>query len=255
MKQAQKSGFSQSQLRKQLTVFARRVGREIARLYSLVKKKLHRAKVRFLRWWVKWSDPKLEPYRVKKSGKAIEDKFVPRNQAEFIELLKRTPRDVLGSHERLIISTAMSFNERHVSEIMLPKNQIIYVQEDEVLGPLTLDRLYKSGFDHFPVINDHKEVVGILHTTTLNNLTVRTANQARDFADKKVCYLRDDYTFSQALAAFCRTNCYLFLVVDPFERIVGLLTYQMLADLLLGETPVDDFDRDTDRYAVARRKK
>lgn len=222
-----------------------------------MQKNLRGFKRRCLRKWVKWSDPKLEPYRMKSSatsGAITAQLHIPTTQKEFLELMKSMPKNVLTAHERAVIATVMTFPMRTVQEIMLPKTEITYVDEDEVLGPLTLDRLYRSGFAHFPVINRHKEIIGVIHTEALNSLEVREASKASDILDPKVCYLRDDYTLNQALAAFYRTNCYFFLVVDPFERIVGLLTYQMLADFLLGEAPRDDFDRDNDRVAVARRK-
>lgn len=223
--------------------------------------------------WVKWSDPKLEPYREKnaaanvRSGKnSAVKKFakradlttelaIPTSQKELIEMMRVLPKSVLSTRERAVIATAMAFPQRKVQDIMLPKTEIIYVAEDEVLGPLTLDRLYRSGFSHFPVINQRKEIIGLLHTDALNSLEIRETSRAREILDKNVCYLRDDYTLYEALAAFYRTNCQYFLVVDPFERIVGLLTYQMLTELLLGEAPQDDFDRDRDRAAVARRRK
>ncbi len=170
-------------------------------------------------------------------------------------MMRVLPKSVLSARERAVIATAMAFPQRKVQDIMLPKTEIIYVAEDEVLGPLTLDRLYRSGFSHFPVINQRKEIIGLLHTDALNSLEIRETSRAREILDKNVCYLRDDYTLYEALAAFYRTNCQYFLVVDPFERIVGLLTYQMLTELLLGEAPQDDFDRDRDRAAVARRRK
>lgn len=217
----------------------------------------HGLKIRtkkFLRKFTKWIDPKLEPYRIKKQPSKALELHIPQTLDEFLELIKAMPKTALTARERGVIATVMTFPERKVAEVMLPKEEITYVKEDEVLGPLTLDRLYRSGFAHFPVINQKREIVGLLHTTALNSLEIREASRASEILDRKICYLRDDYTLYQALAAFYRTNCYFFIVVDPFERIVGMLTYQMLADLLLGEAPQDDFDRDSDRTAVAKRK-
>lgn len=218
--------------------------------------------VRFTRW----IDPKLEKYRSRSSQhQPLNSKpttvpatatksTVPETIEEFLDLIKRTPRSVLSQRERHVIATIMNFPTVKVSELMLPPSTITYVKEDEVLGPLTLDHLYRSGFQHFPVIDQNRQIIGLIHTTALNNLEIKQTIRAKDIMEKKIYYLRDDYTLNQALAAFLRTNCYFFLVVDRFERIVGMLTYQMLIDFLLGETPKDNFDRDDDRLAVAKRK-
>lgn len=180
--------------------------------------------------------------------------YTPTSIEDFLALLKRTPRSVISQRERHVIATIMNFPATLVSELMLPPSAITYVKDDEVLGPLTLDRLYRSGFQHFPVIDTNRRIIGLIHTTALNSLEIKQTSRAREILDPKVYYLREDYTLNQALAAFLRTNCYFFLVIDRFERIVGLLTYEMIVDYLLGETPIDNFDRDSDRLAVAKRR-
>ena len=56
------------------------------------------------------------------------------------------------------------------------------------------------------------------------------------------------------MAAFLRTNCFFFLVVDKNGNAVGLLTYQMLISYLLGFVPHDDFAEDTSISAVMKRE-
>ncbi len=234
----------------------------------------HDLKVAFLTGFTHWVDPKLQKYRTPSHNKHTPAKtapitevksdsknhtpapkdYTPSSTAEFLDLLRRTPRSVLSTRERHVIATIMNFPTVKVSEIMLPKSAITYVQADEVLGPLTLDRLYRSGFQHFPVLDHSRKIIGLVHTTSFNNLEIKETRSVKDILDPKICYVRDDYTLNQALAAFLRTNSYFFLVVDHYERIVGMLTYQMLVDYLLGETPSDNFDHDSDRLAVAKRK-
>lgn len=236
--------------------------------------KLHRFKVHSLKKFTHWVDPKLDKYRTSERNKftpeknakitgveisaknltPAEQKFTPNSVAEFLDLLKNTPRSVLSQQEREIIANVMRFGDQHVSDLMAPKSAIVYVKEDEVLGPLTLDRLYRSGFQDFPVLNNKREIIGVIHTTALNSLEIRESTRAVDLLDPKVCYVRADYTLYQALAAFLRTNSYIFLVVDRYESIIGMLTYQMIVDYLLGKIPTDDFEQDSNRLAVAKRR-
>lgn len=227
------------------------------------KASLHKVKQDFLYTFTAWIDPKLEPYREKRTKKpvaptpkvdTIPKPYTPRTTEDFLAVLKRTPRSAISTRERHVIATIINFPNVRVNEIMLPQSAITYVSEGEVLGPLVLDRLYRSGYDHFPVLDQNRKIIGLIHTTALNSLEIKETRHAREILDTKVCYVREDYTLNQALAAFLRTNCYFFLVVDHFERIVGMLPYQTLMDYLLGGTPEDDFDRDTDRLAVAKRR-
>lgn len=255
------------------TVFARILS-GLKSFWRWLRTGFHDLKVAFLTGFTRWIDPKLQKYRAQSPSKHTPapkpklteketiaknhttkvEELTPQSTTEFLDLLKRTPRSVLSTRERHIIATIMNFPTVKVSEIMLPKSAITYVQADEVLGPLTLDRLYRSGFQHFPVLDKSRKIVGLVHTTSFNNLEIKETRRVSDILDPKICYLREDYTLNQALAAFLRTNSYFFLVIDHYERIVGMLTYEMLVDYLLGETPSDNFDRDSDRLAVAKRK-
>lgn len=93
----------------------------------------------------------------------------------------------------------------------------------------------------------------MLHTELLNSLKIRETDRAKEYLDSKLYYMRDDYSLEQAFAAFLRTNCFFFLVVNKHAEIVGLFTYKMLAEHILGRVPKDDFDRDQDITAVSRR--
>lgn len=188
------------------------------------------------------------------SEQEVVEPYTPRSISDFLAILGRTPHTVLSQHERQVISTIINFSSYRVSDLMLSADEIVYVREDEVLGPLTLDRLYRSGFSHFPVTDQKEKIVGLLHTTALNSLEIKDTSTAKDLLDPHVYYVRLDYDLNQVMAAFLRTNCYFFLVIDKFEHIVGLLTYQMLVNFLLGKTPRDNFDRDDDRLAVAKRR-
>lgn len=198
-----------------------------------------------------WLDPKLQPFRPAKPKPLP---YTPSSLQELISLLSRTPKTILSSNEREIIATAISFRTQSVSSLMLPYQDITFVHSDDLLGPLMLDRLYRSGFTHFPVLDQNAKIIGTLPTAALNSLKIKDTDRAAKYLDKKVYYLRSDYSLEQAMAAFLRTNCHFFLVLNPSGQTVGLLTYQMLVSHLLGATPEDDFDDDQNRSAVLARK-
>lgn len=221
--------------------------------------------------FTRWIDPKLEPYRSHREAasttnpqsnlnststpdRPVSRLIPPATTEEFFDLLRRTPRSVLSDHERHIVSAIMQLPDRKVSSLMLPKSAILYVDDTEVIGPLTLDRLYRSGLAHFPIINRNEQIIGLLHTANLNSLEVRDSLTAHDLLDPTVYYIRDDYNLTQALAAFLRTSCYFLIVIDQFGQVVGMLPCQKLIEFLISELPNEDFMRDDDRLAVAKRK-
>lgn len=207
----------------------------------------------FMKKFTKWVDPKLEKYREPKKPEELPP-YAPKDLEDFIGIMRRAPQNVLTGKDRALIAACMSFKDRKVEEIMMPRAEITFVYEHDFLGPLMLDRLYKSGSSHFPVLSsDGHQVVGLISTEKLNSLEIKNTDRASNYIDKKVYYLRSDYTLEQAMSAFLRTNCFFFIVIDKTGSLVGLLTYKMLVAYLLGYLPHDDFYEDSSISAVIKR--
>lgn len=190
---------------------------------------------------VDFFDRRFEKYRKKpepvevKSQKPIEPpKYTPKTMEDFIGVLQRTPRSILDNTGRSRIAAAMSFDERVVSDIMTYKKDMVFVNEKDLLGPLMLDKLYKSGFSNFPVVDNGGKVKGVIHTEALNALEIKKTDRANKYMDKDVVYLHANDSLAKAVEEIERTNGYYFLVLDDKEALVGFFTVQMLLSYLLG---------------------
>ena len=187
---------------------------------------------RLMRKFVKAIDPKLEKYR---EPKAPARKYTPESLEDFIGVIQRTPKSVLSTKERERIAAIMSFNDRRVGDLMAPKSKIVFVKRKEVLGPLVLDKLYKSGFTNFPVVDEKNKVVGIIHTEALNALEIKKTDLAEKYMDKNVAYLHEKDSLRLVVEEIERTNSYYFLVESDVDDLVGCFTVQMLMDYLVGK--------------------
>lgn len=169
-----------------------------------------------------------------KKTSAFETAPAPQTLAEFIDMIKRTPKRVLTKRDRARIAAIMSFDERKVQDLMVPKSKMVFVHDTEILGPLVLDRLYKSGFTNFPVVDYNDKVLGVIHTEALNTLEIKETERAVEYMDTEVSYLHTDDSLEFAIGEIERTNSYYFLVQDKFGGLAGFFTVQMLLDYLLG---------------------
>ena len=185
-----------------------------------------------MRKFVKFIDPKLEKYRPKKSPTPT-PKYTPKTLPEFIDILRRTPKTILSSTDRARIAAIMSFDTRTVADLMIPKNQMVFVDKKEILGPLVLDKLYKSGFTNFPVTDSKGKVAGVIHTKALNTLEIKKTDRAEKYLDKNVQFLHLTDSLNFAVEEIERTNSYYFLVLDDSQTMVGCFTIQNLLDYLL----------------------
>lgn len=159
---------------------------------------------------------------------------IPKSLEDFIKIIQLTPRSVISEKDRQRIAAVMSFEERRVIDLMIEKSKMVFVGQEEILGPLTLDKLYKSGFKNFPVINAKEKVIGVLSTEALNDLSIKKTEKAEKYIDRRVNYLHTKDSLKFAVEEIIRTNGYYFLVLDSVEQLAGFFTVEMLLDYLIG---------------------
>lgn len=184
---------------------------------------------RLMKKFVAWIDPKLDKYRKKTPA----PKYTPKTLEEFVGVMRRTPQSVISKSERAKISAIMCFDSRKVKDLMIKKSDMVFVYEKDFLGPLTLDRLYKSGFLHFPVIDKNNHVLGVIHTEALNALEIKKTDRADKFLDKNVHYLHENDQLPKVVEELRRTGCFYYLVLNDKEELAGFFTIEMLLDYLL----------------------
>lgn len=187
---------------------------------------------RFLQKIVRFLDPKLEKYREHAPKKEL--KYTPKDLKDFIDVLKRTPKEILSNQDRSRIAAIMNFDNRTVKDLMIDKSKMVFVNAKDILGPLTLDKLYKSGFTNFPVVDNQEKVKGIIHTEALNTLEIKKTDRAEKYMSRDINYLHTNDSLNFVVSEIERTNSYYFLVVDQNETLAGFFTIETLLDYLLG---------------------
>lgn len=149
----------------------------------------------------------------------------------------------------------LQFGDKSVGKIMKPRKAVKWVSEDEPISPAVMDELHASGFSSFPVVKDASkktpspEVVGTLY---LNDLIDRPAGgKVRDVTHRDVYFINESANLREALAAFSKTHHHLLIVVNNFEEVVGVLTFELLVEQILGEKIANEFDNYGNKRAVA----
>ena len=176
---------------------------------------------------------------------------------EELEYMVADSQGVLSEDEKALITASLKFETRTVNEIMTPKSVVETVQRGEILGPLTLDDLHKTGHSRFPVIDqDIDHVVGILyvHDVLTLDTTKKHTSKVETAMSKRVYYIREDHSLTQALSAFLSTHHHMFIVINEFRETVGIVTLEDTLEALLGRRIIDEFDAHDDMRAVAARK-
>ena len=176
------------------------------------------------------------------------------SKEQLLHLIKES-RGVVTAEQKALINHGLAFGDIRVEEVMTPRSAIDSVASTELLGPLVLDDLHKTGHSRFPVIDqDIDHVVGVLHIRNLlvlgSGKDTQTAEQAME---PRVFYINQSQTLDHALAAFLKSHHHLFIVVNEYRETVGLLSLEDVIETLLGREIVDEFDAHDDLRAVALR--
>lgn len=190
--------------------------------------------------------------RIMRSSEPVADSEVRLNSRAELHYLVETSGVLLTPDEKKLITHSLTFDEKRVREIMTPRGVIDSISQKELLGPLVLDGLHKTGHSRFPVTDgDIDHVVGMIHIQDLFTLDTKRSTTAGKAMEPRVFYIREDQTLKYALAAFLRTHHHLFVVVNEFQETVGLLSLEDVIEALIGHRIVDEFDAHDDLRAVA----
>ncbi len=185
----------------------------------------------------------------------IEEQPVTLTRAELNHMLNTvvSADTDLSADELRIVKHALSFGDKTVHNIMTPRSVIASVKEEDVLSPLLLDELHQSGHSRFPVLGVYGgEAVGILYIKDLVDL--KSHSKVAELMHKPVHYVNETRELDHVLQAFLRTKQHMFLVVNSFAEITGLVTIEDIVEQILGKPIIDEFDKYDSMREVAEAK-
>jgi CBS domain containing-hemolysin-like protein len=174
---------------------------------------------------------------------------------DLIELLEQQERQVdnrIAKQEIDMAVHALSFGDKLVRDIFIPFSQVKSVKLTDSLGPVLMDELHESGHSRFPVYEGKgTNIVGILYLHDL--LQKQHGGSVKDIYQKHVVYAHEEQNLYQTLQAFLKTKRHLFVVVNRFEEVIGVVTIEDVLEQVIGQPIVDEFDQYEDLRAVALR--
>jgi CBS domain containing-hemolysin-like protein len=174
-------------------------------------------------------------------------------KSDLMRLLERQrdqPDSRISTAEVDLLLHSLSFGDCKVGDAMVPKRVVKTVAATEHIGPVLMDELSRSGHSRFPVYDQkHDNIVGVLFLRKL--VAGKQSGIVADVMSRQLTYVHEDFTLLRTLQAFLRTKQHLFLVVNSFEELVGVITIEDVLEQMIGRQIVDEFDHYDDLRAVA----
>jgi CBS domain containing-hemolysin-like protein len=159
----------------------------------------------------------------------------------------------LSKDELRLIKHALMFGDKTVHDIMTPRSVMSVVKQDDILSPILLDELHKTGHSRFPVMNtEGDQVVGLLYVRDLFDL--KTHAKVSELMHAPAHFVNENRELDHVLQAFLRTKQHLFLVVNSFAELTGLVTIEDVVEQILGKPIIDEFDKYDSMRDVAEAK-
>jgi metal transporter CNNM len=160
----------------------------------------------------------------------------------------------LDEDEERIIKGALSFSEKKVEQIMTPRTEVYALPEDKIFDRELIGSIFERGHSRIPVYKTNRDdIAGILYVKDLiaNNYKDKTVGE---LARKDVIYVDHDKPLDELLNAFKKHRHHLFVVINDFGGVSGIVTIEDVIEEIIGSEIVDEYDKYSDLQAVARQK-
>lgn len=173
----------------------------------------------------------------------------PQNKDELMSLLRDAQiRQLIDEDTLTMIQGVLLFDELKVRDIMIPKKQMICIDENTLL-PEIIEIVAHSGHSRFPVFGEDKnEIIGILHAKDLLKYQMPGAAEF-DLHDilRAPTFLPESKPLDKLLTEFRSNRNHMAIVVDEYGSIVGFVTIEDIIEQIIGDIE-DEFDIDDDAY-------
>lgn len=149
----------------------------------------------------------------------------------------------IESEEYDIIRNAFDFSDRSVKQIMIPRNQVAYLNVDK-FDDEELERLLDEGYSRIPCYeNDVDNIVGLIHIKDLlKSLRKDEEIIIRDLL-RPVIIAPENKKVGILLKEFQQKHIHMAVIVNEFGTVEGIVTMEDIIEEIVGEIQ-DEYDHE-----------
>jgi magnesium and cobalt transporter len=172
----------------------------------------------------------------------------PTSRRQLIEMLRYSAhRELIDPDVLNIIFGAISVNDMHVRDIMIPRTQLVFVRAEEPPAAF-LSTVIESQHSRFPVIGDDlDDVRGILHAKDILPLLLKDEWDDFDIRDcmRPAMVIPESKRLNVLLQEFRVSRNHMALVIDEYGHVSGAVTIEDVLEQIVGDIE-DEHDVDED---------
>jgi len=187
-------------------------------------------------------------------GEEMPTIYSKKELAKLIEDHEDNKKSEIDEDEERIIKGALSYSNKTVQDIMTPRTEIFTLDYDKEINGKTIKQIKESGRSRIPIIKKNIDnVVGVLYVKDLID-GKWDKKTAQSLARKDVIFVDYDKPLDDLLNAFKKTRHHLFVVLDEYGGVSGIVTIEDVLEEIIGAEIVDEFDQHEDLQAVAKKR-
>lgn len=185
-------------------------------------------------------------------GDEIPSMYSRQELIKLIEEHENSGDSDLDKDEEKIIRGALSFSDKTVQDILTPRVEIYSLPKEQAINKTLIKNIKESGHSRIPIYEKDPEVIiGLLFVKDLIG---------NDFVNKTVADLmRDNVIFvdynkplDELLNAFKEHRQHLFVVINEYGEVSGLVTIEDVLEEIIGAEIMDEDDKYVDLRARAK---
>lgn len=178
----------------------------------------------------------------------------PQNRDQLMEVLRDAEeRDVLSSEMLGMIERILQVSEMQVREVMVPKAQIVMIENNISLDQL-LPIVIESGHSRFPVFDPSGgDIIGILLAKDILKYTYKQESEQFCMSDilRLPVFTPQSKRLDILLREFRVNHNHIAIVLDEYGHVAGLVTIEDVLEQIVGEIE-DEYDIDEEDVYIKK---
>jgi CBS domain containing-hemolysin-like protein len=162
----------------------------------------------------------------------------------------------IKEYQEMIIENVLSLDKRSVKEVMTPRTVVFSLSEHLTLEEAAAQSK-KWEHSRFPVYDKNVEdIVGIVLTKELF-MALSRGEKLRRLTDimRPVRFVAETARLNNVLMEFMGATQHLFVVIDEYGGLSGVVSLEDILEEILGREIVDESDQVADKRELARRRR
>ncbi len=162
----------------------------------------------------------------------------------------------IEGYQQQAIETILNLKKKRVKDVMTPRTVVVSFCEHDRLGDLVESR---GSWEHsrYPVYDrDPEDVVGLV---LVRELFIAIARGRRDIPltnlVQPVHFVVETARLDRILMEFLDRREHLFVVLDEYGGLAGVITLEDVLEEILGREIVDEYDQVVDKRDLARKRR